>query len=140
MQAEDKQEDDEPYLDGWHFMLNQPEFAYSHRILALMELVEYRNLLRIIVPPRLASYGVEVVIGKENKAEVIRDYSVVISQYGLPSEAAGTIGVVGPTRMPYARVISTVAYLSSVLSTLVAELYGKEMPSRLGKRKPMDKE
>jgi len=126
MQAEDEREDEEPYLDGWHFMLNQPEFAHSHRILALMELVEHRNLLRIIVPPGLASYGVQVVIGKENKAEVIRDYSVVISQYGLPNEAAGTIGVVGPTRMPYARVISTVAYLSSVLSTLVAELYERD--------------
>ena len=133
MQAEDEREYDEPYLDGWHFMLNQPEFTHSHQILALMELVEHRNLLGIIVPQELASYGVQVVIGKENKAEVIRDYSVVISQYGLPDEAVGTIGVVGPTRMPYARVISTIAYLSSVLSTLVAELYGRETPTRLGK-------
>ncbi len=133
MRAEDEQEYDEPYLDGWHFMLNQPEFTHSHRILVLMELVEHRNLLRIIAPPELTSSGVQVVIGKENKAEVIRDYSVVISQYGLPNEAAGTIGVVGPTRMPYARVISTVAYLSSVLSTLVAELYETATPLRPGK-------
>lgn len=128
MQAEDKQEYDEPYLDGWFFMLNQPEFAQSQRILALMELVEHRSLLRLIAPPELTSSGVQVVIGKENKAEVIQDYSVVISHYGLPREAAGTIGVVGPTRMPYARVISTVTYLSSVLSILTAELYEKEIP------------
>jgi len=55
---------------------------------------------------------------------------VVIRQYGLPDEAVGTIGIVGPTRMPYARAISTVGYLSSVLSELVAELYGgKRFPS-----------
>ena len=128
MQAEDEQEYEEPYLYGLHFMLSQPEFAHSHRILALMELVEHRNLLRIIVPQGAVSQGVQVVIGKENKAEVIQNYSVVISRYGLPKEAIGTIGVVGPTRMPYARTISTVGYLSSVLSGLVTSLYGRETP------------
>ncbi len=131
MEAEDKQEYEEPYLDGLHFMLNQPEFAHSHRMINLLELVEQRNLLRIIIPPGLASHGVQVVIGKENKAEVIHDYSVVIGRYGLQEEAIGTIGIIGPTRMPYARAISTIEYLSSVLSGLVAELYGREPPSRL---------
>jgi heat-inducible transcriptional repressor len=88
--------------------------------------VEHRNLLRIIAPQEMGLHGVKVIIGKENKAEVFQDYSVIISQYGLPKEAVGTIGVIGPTRMPYARAISTVDYLSSVLNELVAELYGKE--------------
>ena len=131
MEAEDEQEYEEPYLDGLHFILNQPEFAHSRRMLNLMELVEHRNLLKIIIPPGLASHGVQVVIGRENKAEVIRDYSVVISRYGLRKEAIGTIGVIGPTRMPYARAISTIDYLSSVLSGLVAELYGREKHMRL---------
>jgi len=126
MEAEDEQEYEEPYLTGLHFMLSQPEFAHSQRMLALMELAEHRNLLRVIVPQGLPSRWVQVVIGKENKAEVIHDYSVVISRYGLPEEAVGTIGVIGPTRMPYARTISVVGYLSSVLSGLVAELYGRE--------------
>ena len=129
MQAEDELEYEEPYLDGLHFMLNQPEFAHSQRMLTLVELVEHRNLLKTIVPQRLASYGVQVIIGKENKQEVIHDYSVVVCRYGFPKEAVGTIGVFGPTRMPYARTISTVDYLSSVLDRLVAELYGKEPPT-----------
>jgi heat-inducible transcriptional repressor len=129
MEAEGEQEHGEPYLDGLHFMLGQPEFAQSRRALTLMELVEHRNLLRIIAPQGLTGHRVRVVIGGENEAEVIRDYSVVITRYGLADEAVGTIGVVGPTRMPYARTISTVDYLSSVMSKLVAELYGKEPPS-----------
>jgi len=140
MEAEDEQEYDEPYLDGLHFMLNQPEFALSHRILNLMELVEQRNLLRIIVPPGLANHGVQVFIGKENKAEIIQDYSVVISRYGLQEEAIGTIGVIGPTRMPYARAISTIDYLSSLLSGLVAELYRRETPTRLSSANTSDEE
>ncbi|MFC1903041.1 heat-inducible transcriptional repressor HrcA [Chloroflexota bacterium] len=126
MQVEDKQEIEEPYFNGLHFMLSQPEFTRSQRALALMELVEQRNLLRTIIPREMAGRGILVIIGGENKAEIIQDYSVVIGRYGLPDEAVGTVGVVGPTRMPYARTISTVGYLSSVLSGLLAELYGKE--------------
>jgi heat-inducible transcriptional repressor len=129
MQTEDEQEFDEPRLDGLHFILNQPEFANNHRLLTLMELIEHRNLLQAIVPPELPQQGVQVVIGKENRTEVIQDYSVVIGRYGLSEEAVGTIGIVGPTRMPYARAISTIGYLSSLLSELVAELYGREKPT-----------
>ena len=127
MQAEDRQEYEEPYLDGWHFMLNQPEFAHSDRMRTLMELVEQRSLMKVIVPAQLSQHTVHVIIGKENKEEAIQNCSVVISQYGLPDEATGTIGVVGPTRMSYSHAIPTVHYLSSVLSELVAGLYGKEI-------------
>ena len=129
MEAEDGQEHEERYLDGLHFTLSQPEFTRDHHIaLTLMELAEQRNLLRSIVPSKLADKGAQVIIGKENKTEAIRDYSVVIVHYGLPRKAVGTIGVIGPTRMPYARTIATVDYLSSVLSALAAKLYGGETP------------
>jgi heat-inducible transcriptional repressor len=125
MQTEDNQEYEEPYLDGWHFMLNQPEFAQSGSMRTLMELVERRSLLKMIIPEEMAQQAVHVIIGKENRDEAIQNCSVVISRYGLPEEATGTIGVVGPTRMAYSHTIPTVRYLSSVLSRLLAGLYGK---------------
>jgi heat-inducible transcriptional repressor len=125
MQAEDEQEYEQSCLDGLHFTLNQPEFHRGQRGQILMELVDCRNLLRTITPQELGSHGVQVIIGKENKAATIQDCSVIINQYGLPEEAVGIISVVGPTRMPYGRTISAVSYLSSVLSQLVAELYGR---------------
>ncbi len=128
MEAEDSQEYEEPYFNGLYLTLNQPEFANNQRMaLALMELVEQRNLLRSILPLGVTGNRVLVIIGKENKTETIHDYSVVISKYGLPKEAVGTITVIGPTRMPYARTIATVGYLSSVLSGLAAKLYGIEI-------------
>jgi len=127
MADEADQRYEEPYLNGLHFVFNQPEFTHGQRTLILIELAEQRNLLRSIIPLQLGN-RVQVIIGKENKTEAIQDYSVVISQYGLPKEAVGTISVIGPTRMPYARTMATVAYLSSVLSVLVAKLYGKETP------------
>jgi len=95
-------------------------------MLDLMGLVEHKSLLKAIFPQELGIYEMRVVIGNENDTEAIRDCSVVISRYGLPGEAVGIIGVVGPTRMPYVRTISTVSYLSLVLGKLVAELYGRE--------------
>jgi heat-inducible transcriptional repressor len=130
MLAEDSHDYEEPYLEGWHFILNQPEFAQSDQMRALMDLVEQRSLLKVIIPSKFNRQGVHVIIGSENKEEAIRNCSVVICQYGLPDEATGTIGVVGPTRMPYSRTIPTVYYLSSILSDLVAGLYGQETPDR----------
>ena len=128
MRDEDEEEREGSYLDGLHFILNQPEFIRTRQMINLVELSEQRNLLRVILPKGLASQGVQVVIGKENEEEAIHNYSVVISRYGLPEEAIGSIAVVGPTRMPYARSIAAIDYLSSLLSQLVAGLYGKEAP------------
>jgi heat-inducible transcriptional repressor len=130
MKAEDKQEYEEQYIDGLHFWLNQPEFNRGQRMVPLVELFEQRKLAEAVLPDELESYGVQVIIGKENKSQVVHECSVVISRYGLPDEAVGTIGVIGPTRMPYARAISTIGYLTSVMNTLVAELYGRETPPR----------
>jgi heat-inducible transcriptional repressor len=129
MNTEDKRVYEEPYLDGLHFWLNQPEFNTGQRMAPLVELFEQRKLVEAILPENMEGGSVNVIIGKENKAEVVQGCSVVISQYGLLDEAVGTIGVIGPTRMPYARTISTIGYLASLMSTLVAELYGKEIPN-----------
>ena len=56
MQAEDAPEYEEPYLDGWHFILNQPEFSHTGRMLDLMNLVEHKSLLKAIFPQELDIY------------------------------------------------------------------------------------
>jgi len=126
MQTEDEEDRDEPYLDGLHFMLDQPEFTGNRQMLTLVELVEHRNRLKTVLPHELPPHGVQVVIGKENESEIIQDYSIVLSRYGLPDEAVGTIAIIGPTRMPYIRSIAAIDYLSWLLSRMIARLYGKE--------------
>jgi len=126
MQTEDSKEYQEPYLEGWHFMLDKPEFSQGNQVRELMELVERRGLLKVIIPEHLTAPGVQVIIGKENQYEAIQNCSVVICRYGLPEEASGTLAVVGPTRMPYSHTIPTVYYLSSVLNQLMGGLYGTD--------------
>jgi heat-inducible transcriptional repressor len=127
MKTEDEIEYEAPYLDGLQFIFNQPEFANARQTTTSLALTENKNLLRVILPDKLTDRGVHVIIGKENKSETIQNYSVVISQYGLPGEAIGCIAVIGPTRMQYARSIASVDYLAEVLTGLMAWLYGRKI-------------
>jgi heat-inducible transcriptional repressor len=133
MKSEDAITFEDPYLEGLQFIFSQPEFASPQHALTLADLLEQKNLLRLILPRDLNEQGVHVCIGQENEAQSIHHLSVIISQYGLPGEAVGCIAVIGPTRMPYVRSIASVHYLSDVLTRLIARLYGKDMPPETGR-------
>jgi heat-inducible transcriptional repressor len=120
MSAEDELEYEQPYLEGLRLMLGQPEFAEKDRMLSIMELMETKNWLSSAFGQRSGDFGVQVVIGEENPNETLRDLSLVFSRYGIPDQIGGTIGIIGPTRMNYHRAISTVAYISGILSDLVS--------------------
>lgn len=124
MRDEEDEEYEEPYIDGLRHMLRQPEFASSDKIAAIMEMLEQKSLLKSFLPRVLTGEGVRVVIGRENKENMMRDCSVILTKYGIPGEVGGAIGVMGPTRMEYQRAIPTVSFLSTVMSELVSELYG----------------
>ncbi len=131
--AEDKHEN-EAFIDGIHYWLNQPEFATGHKMAPLVELFEQRRLVNAVLPEEMEGEGVQVIVGQDNRDEAVRGCSVVLSQYGPPGEARGTIGVIGPTRMPYARAISTVGYLATVMDALVSDLYGRRPMGRVDKK------
>jgi len=120
MVAEDALEYEEPYLEGLRLMLGQPEFAQKDRMLGIMEMMETKAWLSSAFSRRSSDAGVQVVIGEEHQDVTLRDLSLVFSRYGVPGRVGGTIGVIGPTRMDYRRAISTVSYMSAVLSDLVA--------------------
>ena len=67
-----------------------------------------------------------VSFGGEHSRDEMREYSVVLSRYGITGEVVGVLGVIGPTRMAYPRTISTVRYISTVMSDLLGDLYGGE--------------
>lgn len=124
MSMEDELEYDEPYLEGLPLMLRQPEFIKGNRILNMLELLEEGKWLQMVLPRELGEGEIKLVIGEENQNELLRDLSLIFTRYGIPKEVGGAIGVIGPTRMDYARAISSLSYLSAALSRLVVEAYG----------------
>jgi heat-inducible transcriptional repressor len=121
MAAEDKLDYGEPYLEGLRLLLSQPEFASSPRILRILEVLEGEDWLRNIFSQESSRRGVKVVIGEENPEPALQDLSLLASQYGLPDKASGIVGVIGPKRMDYAKTISSLNFLSALLSNSVAE-------------------
>jgi heat-inducible transcriptional repressor len=63
--------------------------------------------------------GVQVLIGGEGIWDSLSQCSIVLARYGTPGISTGTLGVLGPMRMPYGRTISIVRFLSGLLSDLV---------------------
>jgi heat-inducible transcriptional repressor len=123
MRAEEEDAYEEPHVDGLRHMLDQPELVSSSRLPDIVGLFEQKGLLKSLLPRLLTGDGVKVVIGRENEDDVMRDCSVIVSRYGIPGEVGGALGVMGPTRMRYDRAISTVGFLSLVMSELVGDLY-----------------
>lgn len=114
----------DPYVGGLRHIFSDNDQPNGSQTRELTELFEDRLLLRSILSEIPEKGMVRVAIGGENKADLLHQSSVVFAQYGIPEEASGVLGVVGPTRMEYATAISHVRYLSSVMSELVSEAHG----------------
>ena len=119
--AEDKLEYGEPYLEGLRLLLSQPEFTNSPSMLSILEVLEGEDWLRNIFYQEFSKRGMKVVIGEENPEPALQGLSLVASQYGVPDKASGIVGVIGPKRMDYAKAISSLNWLSALLSNSVAE-------------------
>ena len=110
---------DEGVLLGQASVLaEQPEFAAADRMRRLIELTERPQALAETLLKRGERSGISITIGTEHDDERLRDFTVVTSEYRAGS-LAGVIGVIGPTRMPYEKVISLVNHTSRLLSDLL---------------------
>ena len=110
---------EEPILLGQTSVLaEQPEFAAADRMRRLIELTERPDALAEALKRRGETSGISITIGTEHDDEKLRDFTVVTAEYRTGS-LAGMIGVIGPTRMPYDKVIALVNHTSQLLSELL---------------------
>jgi len=114
---------DHAYLEGLRKLLTQPEFARSDKMLAMLEVLDERNLPQALPLDQIDEGGISVIIGGENHHDALRHAGVVMGEYSGPSGMSGALGIIGPTRMEYARAIATVRYLSELMSELLDDLY-----------------
>jgi heat-inducible transcriptional repressor len=112
------------YRDGLSNILYQPEFAVPESARHVIHLFEDRTLLEELLADMLEVGGVQVIIGGEGRWRELKEYSLVVSPYGVRGEATGALGVMGPMRMPYSRAISAVRYVANLMSDLFGDLYG----------------
>jgi heat-inducible transcriptional repressor len=97
-------------------LLAQPEFQNPRRLRDLLAAVETKERLLSLLDKALDGDGVSVAFGEELEEPALHDCALVASRYGGPGAPLGVLGVIGPSRMNYARVIPLVRYLSEVIT------------------------
>lgn len=117
------------YYDGLANVLAEPEFNATEEARRALRLFEERSTLQDMLSRTTQNSGiggVQVLIGGEDMWEELRQCSVVLARYGIPGQVTGTLGVLGPMRMSYARTIPTVRYVAGLLSDLVNDTFAGE--------------
>lgn len=118
----------EVYLEGASNMLGKPEFSDARRMRELFRTFEEKSLLVKILQECLAqdeyrlTDAVQVFIGQENQTPAMRQCAVITTPYRLnpqDRQALGTLGVVGPVRIEYGRVMAMVQHTARLLEQLL---------------------
>ncbi|MFC1525861.1 heat-inducible transcriptional repressor HrcA [Candidatus Latescibacterota bacterium] len=107
---------DELHVAGARNICTQPEFRDATEVAGLLDLVERKADLATLLAQR---EGIVVTIGEENGVQEMQLCSLVTASYDSHG-ALGVIGVIGPTRMPYERVVALVNYAASRAADLVS--------------------
>lgn len=99
-------------------LADKPEFASGERLRQLIELTETRQQLATLLSTRSGGSGLSITIGNEHGDPRLEPFTVVTAEYHAGS-LSGVIGVIGPTRMPYDKVIALVEHTSRLVSDLL---------------------
>jgi len=108
--------DERIYLEGASKIIMQPEFNNLGKVEALLKVLESPDTLASIARKNINTDGVSIYIGEEIQINELCDCSLVVCDYAIKSNRSGTLGIIGPKRMPYAKIVSLVDYVSKSLS------------------------
>lgn len=106
------------YIEGTSNILKQPEFQDARTAQPVLSALERAEVVNDLLEATTES-RVRVTIGSEHRHEGLRGTAVVSALYEMSGRRAGVLGIVGPTRMKYERVISLVRYLADSVSDIL---------------------
>ncbi len=107
---------------GEESFLDAPEFADVQKARALLKAFAEKDRILRVLDRVLTAHEVQIFIGSESEFAAVPDVSVVAAPYGRGDKVLGTLAVVGPTRMNYARVIPLVDLTARQISLALAAL------------------
>ncbi|MFQ5702074.1 MAG: heat-inducible transcriptional repressor HrcA, partial [Acidobacteriota bacterium] len=112
----------EVFVDGTSNLLTEPEFSSINRLKALFRTFEEKHELLKVLNSCLEDdhEGVKVIIGRENQSPEMSDCALIASSYGPEGCTLGTLGIIGPRRMEYARAIALVDSVARLFSHALA--------------------
>ena len=114
---------DDLFSDGLLNVMAAPEFDRSEKVRSVFAALENRAYLGSLVEAVAKAGSIQIYIGHENSPLEMQEVSLVLAPYGRIGRAIGVVGVLGPTRMPYAQAIASVEFVSGLMNELVEHLY-----------------
>lgn len=108
------------HFGGAAKLLQQPEFQNPRDMAKIMELMEDRGALHDMLAYTDTDEGITITIGYKNKESENGDLSLLTSTYNMGG-VKGLVGIIGPTRMKYSKLVSLVDYTSKLLSGILTE-------------------
>ena len=109
------EEDFQIYTSGATNIFKYPELSDSQKASELLSTLEHTETLQELVGGTDGETGIQVYIGDETPVQAMRDCSVVTATYELGEGLKGTIGIIGPKRMDYEKVLKTLRTLMTQL-------------------------
>jgi len=106
-------------IEGTSHFLEQPEFADLPRMKRIVQTFEQKSILVDLLDRGLEAKGVQVIIGSETDYTELADCSLITAAYSGKRGSLGTLGVIGPYRMPYSTIIPIVDYTANLISRLL---------------------
>jgi heat-inducible transcriptional repressor len=117
-----KSPDDEVLVSGERRLLDVSDLSENmSRLRRLFDLFEQKASLARLLDASTQGQGVQIFIGGESSLVPIEELSVVAAPYEIDGRVVGTLGVIGPTRMAYERVIPIVDITAKLLSTVLSQ-------------------
>ena len=112
-------DDTDIFIEGRTNILNEPEFCNISRMTDLFRAFEEKATLVKLLDKLIEPKGVQIAIGSESQVQEMEGCSLVTATYGCAGNVWGALGVIGPRRMNYSRVIPLVDYTAKLLSEVL---------------------
>ena len=109
-------------IQGKETVFNKPDLANLDRLRDIVNAFEDKGRIVRILNRVLEVPGVSVLLGEELEHIGMDNFSMVASGYSCRNTPVGSLGVIGPVRMDYARVIPLVGYMAHILSELLEDM------------------
>ncbi len=116
----DHKKEDKLVITGATNIIQQPEFEDPGKFQSVIELIEDKDIIIHIMDKKRieSSNNVLISIGSENEDDKFNEYSLITKEYTF-GETSGTVGIIGPKRMEYSKVVAIVSYLGDMLSEVL---------------------
>lgn len=112
----------EVYLNGVTNIMNYPEFRNIERAREFLEVLEEKKNIGNLLSELAKDERIKMLIGNENPIDEIKECSIIGTTYSAGNTVIGTIGIIGPKRMDYAKVVSIIEYINSVITREIKRL------------------